>query len=147
MLVTITYFLVLSANKAKNSTFSLTRLFEVCETVTGIHLVMEMAPNGELFARLSEEGPYKECQAKGIFAQIASAVEYMVRQSTRDRIYKTNLFLKLTLAELTRKNFLRWNTDGQRLTRDLEVVGSNPAGRWAFFFFYLFSLTFHCNKS
>ena len=50
----------------------------MCETVTGIHLVMEMAPNGELFVKLSEEGPYREAQAKGIFAQIASAVEYMV---------------------------------------------------------------------
>ncbi len=46
-----------------------------------------MAPKGELFARLSEEGPYKECQAKGIFAQIASAVEYMVsrQQGQTDR--------------------------------------------------------------
>ena len=50
----------------------------MCETVTGIHLVMEMAPNGELFAKLSEDGPYREAQAKGIFAQIASAVQYMV---------------------------------------------------------------------
>lgn len=51
----------------------------MCETVSGIHLVMEMAPNGELFAKLSEEGPYREAQAKGIFTQIASAVEYMVK--------------------------------------------------------------------
>ena len=39
---------------------------------------MEMAPNGELFAKLSEEGPYKESQAKFIFTQISSAVQYMV---------------------------------------------------------------------
>lgn len=39
---------------------------------------MEFAPGGELFARLTEEGPYAEQEARGIFAQIASAVEYMV---------------------------------------------------------------------
>ena len=41
---------------------------------------MEFAPGGELFARLTEEGPYGEQEAKGIFAQIASAVEYMVSE-------------------------------------------------------------------
>ena len=33
------------------------------------------------------------------------------------------------------------------MTCDLEVVCSNPAGRWAFFFFNLFSLTLLRNKS
>lgn len=54
------------------------RLYEVSETVTGLQLIMEYAPGGELFARLTEEGYYDEEKAKFIFAQIASAVEYMV---------------------------------------------------------------------
>ena len=38
---------------------------------------MEYAPGGELFARLTEEGPYEEARAKFIFAQVASGVDYM----------------------------------------------------------------------
>ena len=40
--------------------------------------MMEYAPGGELFVRLAEVGRYSEQEAKPIFAQIASAVEYMV---------------------------------------------------------------------
>ena len=55
------------------------RLYEVIETISGIHLILEYAHGGELFARLtSEKGPYKEPEAKIIFAQIGSAVQYMV---------------------------------------------------------------------
>ena len=58
------------------------RLYEVIETLSGIHLILEYAHGGELFARLtSEKGPYKESEAKIIFAQIASAIQYMVRKS------------------------------------------------------------------
>ena len=49
------------------------------ETISGIHLILEYAHGGELFARLtSEKGPYKESEAKIVFAQIASAIQYMV---------------------------------------------------------------------
>ena len=40
--------------------------------------MMEYAPGGELFVRLAECGSYTEHEAKPIFAQIASAVQYMV---------------------------------------------------------------------
>ena len=54
-------------------------MYEVIETISGIHLILEYAPGGELFARLtSEKGPYKEFEAKIVFAQIASAIQYMV---------------------------------------------------------------------
>ena len=53
------------------------RLFEVTETLSGIYLMMEYAPGGELFVRLAEVGRYSEQEARPIFAQIASAVEYM----------------------------------------------------------------------
>ena len=46
--------------------------------MTGLQLIMEYAPGGELFARLTEEGYYDEPKAKFIFAQVTSAVEYMV---------------------------------------------------------------------
>jgi len=62
--------------------------------VTSIHLVMEMAPLGELFAKLSEEGGYKESQAKGIFAQVASAVEYMVKKKLTIFHQKLILFIQ-----------------------------------------------------
>ena len=49
------------------------------ETISGIHLILEYAHGGELFARLtSEKGPYKESDAKIVFAQISSAIQYMV---------------------------------------------------------------------
>ena len=49
------------------------------ETISGIHLILEYAHGGELFARLtSEKGPYKESEAKIVFAQISSAIQYMV---------------------------------------------------------------------
>jgi serine/threonine-protein kinase NIM1 len=54
-------------------------LYEVIETISGIHLILEYAHGGELFARLtSEKGPYKESEAKIVFAQIGSAIQYMV---------------------------------------------------------------------
>jgi len=56
---------------------NLIRLFEVTETISGIYLMMEYAPGGELFVRIAECGSYTEMEAKPIFAQIASAVQYM----------------------------------------------------------------------
>jgi len=56
---------------------NLIRLFEVTETISGIHLMMEYALGGELFVRIAESGSYSELEAKPIFAQIASAVQYM----------------------------------------------------------------------
>ena len=42
--------------------------------------MMEYALGGELFVRIAESGSYSELEAKPIFAQIASAVQYMVRK-------------------------------------------------------------------
>ena len=47
--------------------------------MTGIQLIMEYANGGELFNHLTEEGYYTEEKTKGLFAQVASAVQYMVR--------------------------------------------------------------------
>ena len=58
---------------------SIFRLYEVVESVHNLYLAMEYAHGGELFARLTgDKGPYREKpDAKVIFAQIASAIDYM----------------------------------------------------------------------
>nr|CAD7400365.1 unnamed protein product [Timema cristinae] len=57
------------------------RLYEVVETYSKIYLVMEFARGGELFNKLTTYGRFQECDAKPLFAQVISAVEYMVRHS------------------------------------------------------------------
>nr|CAD7453968.1 unnamed protein product [Timema tahoe] len=53
------------------------RLYEVVETYSKIYLVMEYARGGELFNKLTTYGRFQECDAKPLFAQVISAVEYM----------------------------------------------------------------------
>nr|CAD7429942.1 unnamed protein product [Timema monikensis] len=53
------------------------RLYEVVETYSKIYLVMEFARGGELFNKLTTYGRFQECDAKPLFAQVISAVEYM----------------------------------------------------------------------
>ena len=55
------------------------RLYEVIETLTKLHLVIEYASGGELFAKISNEGKISEKTAKRLYAQVVSAVEHMVR--------------------------------------------------------------------
>lgn len=59
------------------------RLYEVIETLSKLHIVMEYAPGGELFARISNEGKLHERTARRIYAQVASAVEHMVSRQCR----------------------------------------------------------------
>lgn len=48
------------------------------ETISKVYLVMEVAPCGEMFTRLTNEGKYDEPAAKHLYNQLISAVEYMV---------------------------------------------------------------------
>ncbi len=54
------------------------RLFQVVETLTRIHLVMEYAGGGELYTHITTKGKLPEDEAKTVFSQLVSAVSYMV---------------------------------------------------------------------
>ncbi|KAJ8778417.1 hypothetical protein J1605_013604 [Eschrichtius robustus] len=53
------------------------RLYEVVETLSKLHLVMEYAGGGELFGKISTEGKFSEPESKLVFSQIVSAVKHM----------------------------------------------------------------------
>ncbi|XP_070563707.1 serine/threonine-protein kinase NIM1-like [Ptychodera flava] len=53
------------------------RLYEVIETLAKLHIVMEYAPGGELFAKISNEGKLTEPEAKSLYCQCLSALEHM----------------------------------------------------------------------
>ena len=68
--------------------------------------MMEYAPGGELFVRLAECGSYTEHEAKPIFAQIASAVQYMVISLDID--YRPEYFYLGVLTTKPIEEFQGW---------------------------------------
>ena len=61
---------------------SIVRLYEVMETISKVYLVMEVAPFGEVFTHVNNHGRYDETSAQNLFAQLVSAIDYMVQDST-----------------------------------------------------------------
>lgn len=53
------------------------KLYEVIETYSKIHLVLECATGGELFYKVSTEGKMQEGEARILFGQVVSAVQYL----------------------------------------------------------------------
>lgn len=66
------------------------RLFEVVETLGRVHLVTEWIQGGELYHRISQDGPLKEVYAAMLFKQLLLAVKHMVRSQPLGPIYRPN---------------------------------------------------------
>ena len=55
------------------------RLYEVIDTPSDIFTVMEYVPGGELFDYIVSRGKLEEAEARGLFQQIISGIEYCIR--------------------------------------------------------------------
>ncbi|XP_033113954.1 serine/threonine-protein kinase NIM1-like [Anneissia japonica] len=53
------------------------RLYEVVETLSKLHIVMEYAAGGELFTKISNEGKLSEQESRPLYAQVVAAVAHI----------------------------------------------------------------------
>ncbi|KAK5638408.1 hypothetical protein RI129_012703 [Pyrocoelia pectoralis] len=96
----------------------ITRLYELMETKQAIYLVTEFASKGEIFDHLVAKGRMAEPEAKRIFNQIVSAVNYCHSQGVVHRDLKAeNLLLDHNMnIKLADFGFSNQFTDGCQLS-------------------------------
>ena len=82
------------------------RLFEVVETLSRIHLVLEFAPGGELFNRVTTEGRLVESEAAYVFSQVVSAIVYLVNNKDHFKSIYYAIIIILFVIHVTR-NYIR----------------------------------------
>eukprot|EP00795_Rhopilema_esculentum_P016957 gene16957-8455_t len=90
------------------------KLYQVMETSNMMYIVTEYASNGEMFAHIDKTGRLSEEEARRIFCQILSAVDYCHQRHVVHRDIKTeNLLLdenmNLKIADFGFGNFFKDN--------------------------------------
>uniref|UniRef100_A0A8D2PSH3 non-specific serine/threonine protein kinase n=1 Tax=Zosterops lateralis melanops TaxID=1220523 RepID=A0A8D2PSH3_ZOSLA len=90
------------------------RLYEVVETLSKLHLVMEYAGGGELFTKISTEGKLLETECKIIFSQIVSAKQHLLKLAQGA--------LRWLLSSLPHTSFWRSQKQGYSQVRRLEMA-------------------------
>lgn len=69
------------------------KLYDVLETDDRINIVMEHSPGGELLKYITEKGRLPEAEARRLFLQILSAVQYCHKQNIIHRDIKHKVLI------------------------------------------------------
>jgi serine/threonine protein kinase len=105
------------------------KLLNVVETKAAYHLVLELAPGGELFDKILESGRFNESVARSYFQQLISAVDYCHRHQIVHRDLKAENLLLGANGELKVCDFgLSRYTTSNQMSKDQKVLFRSLAG-------------------